>query len=177
MLCKSHAFFWAREGRYSNVIQSLSSQGVAGHDDDSAFDDLLCRHPSLPCPDETVVHSKPALTVDGSMIKFCLRTFSKGTSPGASKLCAQHLLEAISGSTALAARDCLLSLTCLMNHLLSGKAHFCLSPWLCGASLTALLKKGGGVHPIAVGEVIKCLASQLCCSSCSPKRGWEFLGG
>ena len=74
----------------------------------------------------------------------------------------------IAGSTAPAARDCLLSLTCLMNHLLSGKAPSCLSPWLCGAPLTALLKKGGGVRPIAVGEVIRRLASRLFCLAVRP---------
>ena len=72
--------------------------------------------------------------------------FQKAYSPGASKLQVQHLLDAVTGSTAPAAREWLLSLTCLMNHLLSGKAPPCLAPWLCGAPLTALLKKGGGVH-------------------------------
>jgi len=103
-----------------------------------------------------VVPSKPPLTVDGSIVLSCLRAFPKSTIPGAFKLRAQHLLDAIA---ALAAHDSLFSLTCLMNHLLSGKVPFCLSPWLCGAPLTALLKKGAGVCPIAVGEVIRCLAS------------------
>jgi len=103
--------FWAREGRYSNAHQSLSSQGVAGHNDDSAYEDLLDRHPSSQCPDVGVVPPKPALTVDDSMVLSCLRAFPKGTSPGASRLRAQHLLDVISGSTAPAARDCLYSLT------------------------------------------------------------------
>ena len=119
--------------------------------------------------------SKPALTVDDSMVLSCLRAFPKGTSPGASKLCAQHLLDVIAGSTAPAARDCLLSLTCLMNHLLFGKAPSCLSPWLCGAPLTALLKKGGGVRPIAVGEVIRRLASRLCCLAVRPSLPSVFI--
>ena len=132
------------------------------------YEDLLHRHPSSPCPDVSVLPSKPALTVDDSMVLSCLRAFPKGTKPGASKLRAQHLLDVIAGSTAPAARDCLLSLTCLMNHLLSGKAPSCLSPWLCGAPLTALLKKGGGVRPIAVGEVFRRLASRLCCLAVRP---------
>ena len=118
LYCKACALlFWAREGRYSNALQALSSQGVAGHDDDSAYEDLLHRHSSSPCPDVSVLPSKPALTVDDSMVLSCLRAFPKGTSPGTSKLRAQHLLDVIVGSTAPAARDCLLSLTCLMNHL------------------------------------------------------------
>ena len=118
--------------------------------------------------------SKP-LTVDESMVLKCLQAFPKGTSPGASKLRAQHLLDAITGTTAPAARDCLASLTCLMNHLLSGKAPSCLAPWLCGAPLTALLKKGGGFRPIAVGEVLRRLASRLCCFAVRPSLPGVFL--
>ena len=121
LFCKSCALFWARERRYNNAIQSLSSQGVGGHNDDSAFDNLLRQHLSSPCPDENVVPSKPALTVDGSIVLSCLRAFPKSTIPGAFKLRAQHLLDAIA---ALAAHDSLFSLTCLMNHLLSGKFPF-----------------------------------------------------
>jgi len=175
LFCKSRALFWAKEGRYSNALQSLSSQGVAGHDDDSAYDDLLRRHPSSPCPDEVVMPSKPALTVENSMVLSCLQAFPKYASPRASKLCAQHLLDAIAGSTAPATRDCLLSLTCLMNHLLSGKAPVCLSPWLCGAPLTVLMKKGGGVRPITVGEVIRRLASCLWCLAACPSLPGVFL--
>ena len=32
--------------RYSNALQALSYQSVAGHDDDSAYEDLLHQHPS-----------------------------------------------------------------------------------------------------------------------------------
>ena len=74
LFCKSCALFWAREGRYSNAIQSLSPQGVAGHDDDSALDDLLHWHSSSTCPDEDVLPSNSALTVDSSMVLYCINT-------------------------------------------------------------------------------------------------------
>jgi len=51
--------------RYTNALQALSSQGVAGHDDDSAYEDLLHWHPSSPCPDVGVAPSKLVLIVDG----------------------------------------------------------------------------------------------------------------
>ena len=86
-----------------------------------------------------------------------------------------QLLDAIAGTTAPAARECLLSLTRFMNHLLSGKAPSCLAPWLCGAPLTALLKKGGGVRPIAVGEVLLRFASSLCCLTVRPSLPSIFL--
>ena len=85
------------------------------------------------------------------------------------------VLDAINGSTAPAARECLLSLTRFMNHLLSGKAPSCLAPWLCGAPLTALLKKGGDIRPITVGEVLCRLASHLCCLAVCPSLPSVFL--
>ena len=39
---------------------------------------------------------------------------------------------------------------------------------MCGAPLTALLKKDRGVWPIAVGEVLRRLASHLCCLTVRP---------
>ena len=98
--CRSRALYWAREGRYSNVLQALLSQGVASHDNDSAYQELLNLHPSSLCPDVSEVSSKP-LTVDDSMVLKCLQAFPKGTSPRASKLRAQHLLDAITGTTDL----------------------------------------------------------------------------
>jgi len=171
---KHRALFWAREGRYSNALQALNSVGVAGHDDEGAFQDLLKRHPHSSCPTESSANHT-SFVVDESMVLSCLHAFPKGTSPGASKLRAQHLLDAVAGSTAPAARECLASLTRFMNHLLSGRAPSCLAPWLCGAPLTALLKKGGGVRPIAVGEVLRRLASRLCCLVVRPSLPSVFL--
>jgi len=171
---KSRALFWAHEGRYSNALQALKSVRVAGHDDNNAYQDLLKRHPCSSCPSITSP-SQSSLTVNESVVLTCIHAFPKGTSPGASKLRAQHLLDAITGSTVPAARECLLSLTRFMNHLLSGKAPSCLAPWLCDASLTALLKKGGRVRPIAVGEVLRRLASHLCCLAVCPSHPSDFL--
>ena len=81
----------------------------------------------------------------------------------------------ISGHTTSSAEDCLLALTRLMNFLLSGKVSPLLAPWLCGAPLTALFKKNGGVRPIAVGEVLHRLASRLCCHFIRPFLPDTFL--
>ena len=62
-----------------------------------------------------------------------------------------------------------------MNHLLSVKGPSCLAPWLCGAPFTVLLKKGGGVHLIAVGEVLCQLASRHCCLIICPSLPDTFL--
>ena len=55
-------------------------------------------------------YSSPSVTVDDSVVLSCLRQFPKGTSPGASKLCAKHIFDTVLGSTAPAAVGCLYAL-------------------------------------------------------------------
>ena len=98
---------------YGNAIQALSSQGVAETTDTKAFEELLSRHPFHP-PPSVSIDLKPALVVDESAVLSCLKAFPKGTSPGWSRLRAQHLLDAIVGTTAPSSHDCLAALTKFM---------------------------------------------------------------
>ena len=80
------------------------------------------------CSNATLLHlALIEVTVDESMVLTCFKGFPKGTSPRGSKLRVQHLLDAVSGSTTPAAKECLSSLTCFMNLLLSGKGPTCLA--------------------------------------------------
>lgn len=117
----------------------------------------------------------PALSVAPPQVLASIQSFPKGTSPGSSQLRAQHLLDVLRGTTTPAAIDCLSELTTWINILLAGRAHPLISPWLCGAPLTALNKKNGGVRPIAVGETIRRLISKLCCSFIHPFLPEMFL--
>ena len=62
-----------------------------------------------------------------------------------------------------------------MSHLISGKLDRNVSPWLSGAPITALYKKSGGVRPIAVGDVLRRLASRLCCYAMKSRLPAVFL--
>ena len=104
-----------------------------------------------------------------------LGSFPQGSSPGGSKLRAQHLLDAIKGTTIPVATECLAELTRLANTLLSGRADWRLSPWLMGAPLTALKKTAGGLRPVAVGEVLRRLVSRLGCSAVKLRLPYLFL--
>ena len=138
--------------------------GVASFNDTSAREELLCRHPhsELPSPSSSV---PTPLTVQPSLVLLALHSFQRGTSPGSSALCPQHLLDAVYGSTVPAAVECLHSLTRCINGLLAGTLDSRLTPWSCGAPWTALVKKGGGFRPIAVGETLRRLVSKVCCFS------------
>ena len=104
-----------------------------------------------------------------------LRAFPKATSPGAAKLRAQHILDAVSGTIAPAAQTCLEHLTRLMNKLLAGAIDPQVAPWLSGAPLTALVKKKGGYRPFVVGEVIRRLVSKLRCAAVKSQLPDLFL--
>ena len=66
-------------------------------------------------------------------------------------------------------------LLALSLKMLSGKLDRRIAPWLCGAPLTALRKKSSGFRPIAVGDVLRRLASKLCCSAVRPSLPDTFL--
>ena len=121
------ALRWAREGRYSNALRALGSQGIAPPSDTTALLELQKRHPQrlLTTLDENI---PTPITVDSERVLCALRAFPQGSSPGGSRLRVQHLLDAISGTTVPAGQQCFLELTRWMNLLLSGQAHLLLSP-------------------------------------------------
>ena len=57
------------------------------------------------------------------------------------------------------------SLTKLTNHMVAGLAPRELAPFIAGAPLMALVKQGGGLRPIAIGETIRRLVSKCCCEA------------
>jgi len=57
------------------------------------------------------------------------------------------------------------SLTRLTNHMVAGLAPRELAPFIAGAPLMALVKQGGGLRPIAIGETIRRLVSKCCCEA------------
>ena len=108
-----------------------------------------------------------SIVVDESVVGF-----PHVTSHGASGLHAQHLLDVVSGHTAPSAELCLNILTRLMNFLLSGRAYSLLPLCFllgCVVPHWQLFKmKNGGVCPIAIGKILHCLASSLCCQCACP---------
>ena len=154
----------AMKGRYSDAMNTLRSQGCASRDDPSVFTELKHRHPIHTLPDWSEDIPSP-LVVDSQAVLHALEAFPRDTSPGFSQLRAQHLLDAIRCTSAPDAQLCLDNLTILTNSLLAGKLDRRIAPWLSGAPLTALRKKGGGIRPIAVGNTIRRLVSRICCMS------------
>ena len=49
--------------------------------------------------------------------------------------------------------------------MVAGLAPRELAPFIAGAPLMALMKQGGGLRPIAIGETIRRLVSKCCCEA------------
>ena len=128
------------------------------------LDELKHRHSERDLPH--VSDDMPSsLACDSTSVLNALKAFPRSTSPGGSKLRAQHLLNAVAGSVAPALQTCLDQLTKFMCVTPSGRLNSLIAPWFIGAPLTALCKKNGGYRLIVVGEVLWRLASHICCAA------------
>ena len=166
----------AREGRFSVAMRALGAEGCASTDDPKALSDLAARHPhhALPVLPQDYVQPPPIVASPDSVLS-ALRSFPQGSSPGGSRLRAQHLLDATAGSSSPAPSLCLAELTRFLNTLLAGRLDPQAAPWLVGAPLIALPKKNGSFRPIAIGEVLRRLTSRLCCLSVRSRLPEVFL--
>ena len=150
------------DGQYRKAIQSLSSDGLADATED-VFDEMLTKHPQAgpPCiPSDPV---PPPLQVREVDVVRALQSFPNGTAPGPSSFRANHFKEAVFCPSPDRANYALRGLVGVVNHLCAGRVPHVVLPHLCGASLFACKKKGGGHHPIAVGEVLRRLTSKCVC--------------
>ena len=150
------------DGQYRKAIQLLSSYGLADVTAD-VFDEILAKHPQVDPPCIPSDPLPPPLQVTEMDIVRALRSFPNGTAPGPSKFRANHLKEAVFCPSPDRANYALRGLLGVVNHLCAGRVPRELLPHLCGASLFACKKKGGGVRPIAVGEVLRRLTSKCVC--------------
>ena len=145
-----------QEGHYHKAIQSLSSLSLADTSDDT-FHVLLAKHPQSPPPHLPPDPVPAPITVPESLVLHSIKSFPPGPAPGPSGLRAEHLKEAVLCPSPIRASSMLKALHKLVNL---GSAPSCIMTHLCGASLLASIKKDGGLRPIAVGEVLRCLTAK-----------------
>ena len=134
---------------------------------------LLGKRPQEP-PRLDVDYEKPAslpshLRVSEGEVMKAIQKFPLGSAAGGSGLRPNHIYE-LSKVQDFGHRSTFISaMTRFLNLFLSGKGPPQLAPWLCGAPLTALQKRNGGIRPIAVGETLRRLISSCAMNHISKK--------
>ena len=146
-------------GQYKKATQALTSSGLAQASQEVLVE-MLAKHPQV---DPPLIPSDPIpspVMINEAAVVKALRSFPSGTAPGPSGLRANHLKEAVLCPSPDRANGALQALSRVINLLCSGQAPSEVIPHLCGAALFASKKKGGGLRPIAVGEVLRRLTSK-----------------
>ena len=126
------------------------------------LDILKSKHPQGK-PVQVPPMAFPFLQVSSQDVSKAISSFPRSSGPGPSGERPSHLCEAVKGPSSGSSTKALESTTWVVNCLLAGRAPKELSPWLAGANLFGLKKKGGGVRPVASGEATRRLTSKLCC--------------
>ena len=159
------------DGQFRKAIQSLSSAGLASPSGD-VLEAMCSKHPSAPPPSPFSSPAPSPVQVSSVEVVKALRLFPSGSAPGPSCL----IMEAVFCPSPDRSSYALQGLVGVVNLLCRGCVPPSVRPHLCGATLLACQKKGGGLRPIAVGEVLRRLTSKCvsravhaeCISALSP---------
>ena len=149
----------AGEGQLGRAAKALVSRGVDMKSAE-ARQEMVNKHPQAEVaspPQEE--HSCPPILLTSREVYEAVRGFKSGTAAGPSGLRSEHLKEAKGrgegrGAAALGA------VTKLVNTMAAGKVPKDVAPYLFGANLFALLKKGRGHRPVAVEDILRRLTSK-----------------
>ena len=135
---------------YQKAVNALSAAKVAPTTAETIAQ-MKEKHPSATEP------QLPAGTLDldvpdfeGAVVLKHLKSFKRGTAAGPSGLSAQHLLDLLGPASPL-----LGPLASLTNSIAKGGVPDEVSGFVFGAKLVALVKKDGGLRPIACGEITR----------------------
>ena len=139
------------EGQFRKAIQALCSEGLAPVTPE-VFEEMLAKHPRAPPPITSPAPAPAPDDISEAEVLRALRSFPSGSAPGPSCCRANHLKEAVLCPSPDRASHALRALSRVVNLLSAGGAPPEVVPHLCGASLIACRKKGGGLRPIAVGR-------------------------
>ena len=154
----------AQDARYGKAVAALLSLGTCPVTEET-LKEMKAKHPEAVLP---VVASGPSpdpVRFDVDLVRKKVEGFPTGSAAGASGTRPQFLKDILACPNKAVGDDALSSLTRLTNHMVAGLAPRELAPFIAGAPLMALVKQGGGLRPIAIGETIRRLVSKCCCEA------------
>ncbi len=161
----------AQQGQYARGLQALGSAGMAEADRETT-EEMRRKHPAAAGP--VTFRPDPAAAVPqlkftpDKVLKAAL-SFRRGSAPGPSGLRPEHLRVVLKGLSPALAGRALTSLTKVVNLMAAGGVPSGVAPYLCGARLHAAKKKGVGIRPIAVGNLLRRLVGKLVSSALADK--------
>ena len=160
----------AADGQYGRACRILTSTGIAPNTE-RTWNLLKCKHPQAPKPEIDKEGTEAVQLESGFNMIEAIRSFPKDTACGPSGLRAQHLIEAQEAQVPVSIAT---QLRHVVNILLRGAAPGQLSPFIAGASLTALKKPNDDIRPIASGEILRRLTSKCACTKLKIKAARFF---
>lgn len=158
------------EGNIKGAARLLFSSDTLAPDTSDTLAALLSKHPN---PDTNLVLPDPpsptdrCLQVTSDEVLRAVCSFPNGSAGGLDGLSPQHLKDLLGHSCGEAGDGLLKELTFLVNLMLQGKVSQEVTSILYGANLCALIKRDGGIRPIAVGTTYRRLAAKCCCKAVS----------
>ena len=149
------------EGDFKGAVRLASSEDTLAPMNEATFEALKGKHPP-PHPDTiipSVEESHQCLSVSEEEVEQAIRSFPMSSAGGPDGLRPQHLKDMLLSQDT---RCVLLStLASFVELVLEGRTPLCIRPFFFGANLTALLKKGGGIRPIAVSCTLRRLVAKV----------------
>ena len=134
---------------------------------------LHCKHPPKTSsisasPSSSITLDLQYHTVESEVLK-AIRSFPSGSGGGLDELRRQRLKDLVGGGNREHESSLLKSLTLFVNLVLAGGVPAEIRPIFFGASPCGLRKKDGGIHPIAIGNTLRCLISKVAVRGCSER--------
>ncbi|GJW06040.1 hypothetical protein Tco_1568463 [Tanacetum coccineum] len=149
------------DGHYTTAVRVLSSSGVAPYSD-ATLEDLKTKHPFKLYPSLLhIPYDHHHLIASPTVVLDKIKSFPQGTSFGQDGLRAQRLIDCLSGSVVDVSDELVSSITQVVNLFLDESCSKMLGEYIASAPLTLLVKPGGGICPIVVGAVYRCLVSKV----------------
>lgn len=153
------------DGDVSGALRLLVSDDVIAPNNQETSISLKQKHPIHPEPTNYPDHTLeiPQIIPTEEEVSRAILSFRKGSAGGLDSLKPQILKDLLHVQNGDAGKKLLEAITALTTVILSGEVPTSICPYLYGASLTALMKKNGGIRPIAVGNTWRRLSAKIAC--------------
>ena len=150
------------EGNYKGAVRLVCSDEVHAPQSVTTLQALRLKHPNAPSDRRSVdppEATTSSVTFDDPAVRAALLSFPPGSTAGPDGLTPQHLRDMVAierGSNGL-----LSAISVFLGIVVGGSVPAGIRPLFFGGRLLALLKKDGGLRPIAVGLTLRRLAAKI----------------